>query len=120
MKKRRLSSIGASIEKDRGYDLGVRAPGPGLEGQGELIAPPGVGDQLNENGTPKWDESERAAPLPPLAADGLDISAPKSSPFPELSLEELRKRAQALSIPGQLNMTKMQLAAAVHDAMSGS
>jgi hypothetical protein len=37
----------------------------------------------------------------------------------ELSLEELRERAEALSIPGRAMMTKAQLSAALHGAEQG-
>ena len=122
MEKRRAGvpkdkSVRRDQNRDQGYDLGVEAAGSGVEDHAELMAPSGVGDELDDAGMPRWDETERAPPQPPFATAGEDLSVPTPGPASQRSLEELRRQARALSIPGRSRMTKMQLANAVHDAM---
>ena len=113
--KRKQTEAGESAI-NKGYDDAVKASGPGLEDHAELIGPEALADQLDETGLPIWDDSERAAPMPAVSSDGIDIAAPIANPQKEMARDELRKRARALSIPGRSKMTKQQLARAVRQA----
>jgi len=104
----------------RGYDLGVRSMGSGLEDHGELVAPEAAGDQQGPLGDPVWDDTELAPPPVSASPDGLLVPVSSNAVHQHLPLAELRKRAVALSIPGRAKMTKMALATAINNAVNNS
>ncbi len=109
-----------SEKTDRGYDEAVQIPGHGLEGQGELIAAPSIADEFDDKGMPVWDDTERAAPPASASSDGEEFSVPPASVPINLSAYDLRKRAQALGIPGRSKMSRVQLANAVRNSIGPS
>lgn len=121
MKKQKSTSKSRvrNAATDRGYDEAVEILRDGLEDQTAFIAAPDISNEFDDQGVPRWDDTERAAPPPPLL-NGEDVSVPLASLPEELSEEELKRRAQALGIPGRAQMTKMQLANEVRNAIGPS